>query len=542
MARNAPTSREGVEKDILAVIKPKRTAVRRSTTKSLTEKSSKESKKNTVSIEDAGDFFSSSPLSSEPNLSEQKKHRSEREVSLSGEQSSLKRNLAQKQHSTQTHEPSLAQIDPELIEQLVSKRLASIEKRFQERIDKLNAPTSVAHTNPTDNDEHNDEHDDEVIDDFLPSDWGLNNKQQNRKKHLQKNRLDFFLYLMIDRGSSDFHFHVGSSPTFRKSGDMVPMRYRPIRQRDWARFIRPICPPGYWERWEASGDIDFAYEIEGLARFRVNLFRQHSGGSAVFRVIPSKILTLEELGMPPSLMKLAELKHGLVLITGPTGSGKSTTLAALIHMINKRKAYHIITLEDPIEFVHKGLKSIVHQREIGTHSRSFSDALNGAVREDPDLILVGEMRDRETIRLALEAAEKGVLVFGTLHTNSATKTIDRIINVFPITEQDQIRSVLADTVEGVVSQQLLRRKSGGRVAALEIMFSTSALGNIIREGKTTQLASLIQTGQRQGMVIMDDSLNTLIEQDIITPEAALEKAIDKDRFKPLLEEQNGSKT
>ncbi|MBH24788.1 MAG: type IV pili twitching motility protein PilT [Myxococcales bacterium] len=342
---------------------------------------------------------------------------------------------------------------------------------------------------------------------------------------------------MIDRGSSDFHFHVGSSPTFRQSGDMTPMRYRPIRQRDWARFVRPICPPGLWERWEATGDVDFAYEIEGLARFRVNLFRQHSGGGAVFRVIPSKILSLEELGMPPQLVKLAELDSGLVLITGPTGSGKSTTLAAIIDMINRRKAYHIITLEDPIEFVHRGMQSIIHQREVGTHARTFNDALKGAVREDPDLILVGEMRDRETIRLALEASEKGVLVFGTLHTNSATSTIDRIINVFPVADQDQIRSVLSDTIRGVVSQQLLRRKNGGRVAALEIMFSTSGMGNIIREGKTQQLSSLIQTGQRLGMITMDDSLTQLINADVITAEAAMEKAIEKERFKDLVEEE-----
>ncbi len=346
-----------------------------------------------------------------------------------------------------------------------------------------------------------------------------------------RNRVDFFLRLMIDKGASDFHLHVGNSPLYRQGGNMSPMRYRPMRQLDWERLMRPITPGPLWEAFERTGDVDFAYEIPGLARFRVNMMQQHRGGGAVFRLIPSNIMTLEQLGIPPQVSQLAGLDSGLVLITGPTGSGKSTTLAALIDLINRRKADHLITIEDPIEFVHPRRRCLVHQREVGTHTSEFNEALKAAIREDPDLILVGEMRDRETMLLALQAAEKGMLVYGTLHTNSAAKTVDRIINAFPVEEQDQVRGVLAGTLRGVVSQQLLRRVGGGRVAALEILFSSRAMANLIREGKTHHIPSLMQTGRKVGMIQMDESLMTLIKRGIITREAALEKAIDKEPFK-----------
>jgi twitching motility protein PilT len=369
---------------------------------------------------------------------------------------------------------------------------------------------------------------------ILDADWGCEvEKVEDTTDYAEggrRNRIDFFLKLMIDRGASDFHFHVGTSPIYRQSGQIAPMRYRPVRQRDWERMIRPICPPGIWEEFEATGDVDFAYEIPGTARFRANLMRQERGAGAVFRIIPSKILTLDQLGMPPQLSRFADLDSGLVLITGPTGSGKSTTLAALIDMINTNKKYHVITIEDPIEFVHQPRNSLMHQREIGAHSTTFNGALMAAMREDPDLILMGEMRDRETMTLALQAAEKGMLVYGTLHTNSASKTVDRIINAFPVDEQDQIRTILAGTLRGVVSQQLLRRNGGGRVAALEILFCNRAIANLIREGKTHHIQSAIQTGSREGMVLMDQSLLKLVDEGVITKEAALEKAIDKSVF------------
>ena len=365
---------------------------------------------------------------------------------------------------------------------------------------------------------------------LLSDDWGRKPSDDEAKAG-RRNRIDFFLRLMIDKGASDFHLHVGNSPIYRQSGNMSPMRYRPMRQRDWERLIRPITPPPLWESYERGGDVDFAYEIAGVARFRVNLLKQYRGGGAVFRLIPSNIMNLEQLGLPHQIARFAEMDNGLVLVTGPTGSGKSTTLAALIDLINRRKADHLITIEDPIEFVHPMHRCLLHQREVGTHTVEFNEALTAAIREDPDLILVGEMRDRETMLLALQAAEKGMLVFGTLHTNSAAKTVDRIINAFPVEEQDQVRTVLASTLQGVVSQQLLRRIGGGRVAALEILFSSRAMANLIREGKTHHLPSIMQTGKKRGMIQMDDSLMTLVKTGVISREAALEKALEKEPFK-----------
>ncbi len=354
------------------------------------------------------------------------------------------------------------------------------------------------------------------------------------------NKIDRFLKLMNDRGASDLHLSVGRPPIFRLSGRMEPIRYRVLDDRDFESFLKPISPPHLWDQYVREGDADYAYEVPGLARFRVNMFKQQRGMGAVFRIIPTKLMTIEQLGLPPSVKKLTSLDGGLVLVTGPTGSGKSTTLSAIIHEMNMTRAMHFVTIEDPIEFVHQNRTSLVSQREIGPHSKSFSAALRAAVREDPDCILVGEMRDLETIEMALKAAETGLLVFGTLHTNSAAKTIDRIINVFPTDQQEGVRGILSGVIKGVLAQQLLRRKGGGRVAALEILFGTPALSSLIREGKTHQIAGLIGQGKSQGMIAMDDSLRSLVERDVIEPHAALEKALEKDEMRKWLKERGAS--
>jgi twitching motility protein PilT len=344
-------------------------------------------------------------------------------------------------------------------------------------------------------------------------------------------KIDRFLRLMNDRGASDFHLTVGRPPMVRASGSMETIRYRMISEIDFTELLEPITPPVLWESFKKTGDMDYSYEIPGLARYRVNLFRQQRGSGAVFRVIPTKIMTIEQLGLPDQVRRIAQIRSGLVLVTGPTGSGKSTTLAAIIDLINETRSLHIITIEDPIEFVHPNKKCLIHQREIGNHAKSFAEALKAAGREDPDLILVGEMRDLDTIAMALSAAERGTLVFGTLHTNNAAKTMDRIISVFPAAEQEGIRNVLGETVRAVLAQQLLPQVGGGRVAALEILFSSPAIGNMIREGKTPQITSAIQTGVREGMVDMDTSIRRLYEAKRITGRAAYDKAIDKEQFK-----------
>lgn len=353
-------------------------------------------------------------------------------------------------------------------------------------------------------------------------------------------RIDRFLKLMNDRGASDLHLSVGRPPIFRLSGRMDPVRYRVLDDRDFVSLLEPITPPHLWSQFVNEGDADYAYEVPGLARFRVNLFRQQRGYGAVFRIIPTRLMTIEQLGLPPSVRKLTELAGGLVLVTGPTGSGKSTTLSAIINEMNEKRSMHFVTIEDPIEFVHPNKASLMSQREVGPHSGSFSAALRAAVREDPDAILVGEMRDLETIEMALKAAETGLLVFGTLHTNSAAKTIDRIINVFPVDQQESVRGVLSGVIKGVLAQQLLRRKQGGRVAAVEVLFGTPALSAIIREGKTHQIGGLIQQGRAAGMVTMDESLRALVEGDVIEPHAALEKAIDKDEMRKWLAQRGAS--
>jgi pilus retraction protein PilT len=348
-------------------------------------------------------------------------------------------------------------------------------------------------------------------------------------------KIDRFLKLMNDRGASDFHMTVGRPPMLRASGTIESIRYRTLSEADFTEMLKPVTPARLWDEYVQTGDIDYSYEIPGVARYRVNLFRQQRGGGAVFRVIPTKIMTLEQLGLPDQVRRIASIRSGLVLVTGPTGSGKSTTLAAIIDLINETRSLHIITIEDPIEFVHPNKKCLVHQREIGSHAKSFAEALKAAGREDPDVVLVGEMRDLETIAMALSAAERGTLVFGTLHTNNAAKTMDRIISVFPAPEQEGVRNVLGETIRGVVAQQLMPKVGGGRVAALEILFASPAIGNMIREGKTSQVTSAIQTGVKEGMVDMDTSIRRLFEAGKVTARAAYDKAIDKEQFKELLE-------
>jgi len=354
---------------------------------------------------------------------------------------------------------------------------------------------------------------------------------------MKANRIDRFLKLMKDRGASDLHLTTGRPPIFRLSGRIDPIRYRILSDHDFEDLLKPTAPEHLWKDYLETGDADYAYAVEGLARFRVNLFRQERGHGAVLRIIPSKIMTLDQLGMPHSVRGIAKMRSGLVLVTGPTGSGKSTTMAGIIHEMNQTRPLHFVTIEDPIEFVHTNAKSLVSQREIGPHAKDFKKALRAAVREDPDVILVGELRDLETIEMALAAAETGLLVFGTLHTNSASKTIDRVINVFPTERQDGVRGVLGGVLKAVVAQQLLRRKKGGRVAALEVLFGSSALASLIRQGKTHQIPGMISSGAGKGMIAMDKSLHKLIEADIIDPLAGLEKALNKDEFRDWMKER-----
>jgi len=348
-------------------------------------------------------------------------------------------------------------------------------------------------------------------------------------------QIDAFFKLMHEQGASDLHLVAGHQPVMRIHGDLERVKFRELDNDTLKAMLYEITPEHKMKVFEETGDVDFAYEVPGIARYRVNLFMQLHGIGAVFREIPSEIMTCDQLGLPAVVKRLAQLPKGLVLVTGPTGSGKSTTLAAVIDEANNTRKDHIITIEDPIEFVHKSKKAVVNQREVGTHTKSFSTALRGALREDPDIILVGEMRDLETISLAIEAAATGHLVFGTLHTINASKTVDRIIEVFPVDEQEQIRSTLADSLRAVVSQTLFKRiDRKGRVAALEIMIATPAVRNLIRERKTFQIPSMLQTGKKYGMQSLDDAIMDLLNRGIISAEEAFNKCGDKSRFLPFL--------
>ena len=348
-------------------------------------------------------------------------------------------------------------------------------------------------------------------------------------------QIDAFFKLMNEQGASDLHMVSGQQPVLRIRGEMERVKYKTLENDDLKAMLYEIVAEDKVKLFEETGDVDFGYEIPGLARYRGNLFMQKYGIAAVFREIPSEILTCEQLGLPKVIRKLASLPKGLVLVTGPTGSGKSTTLAAIVDEVNKIRKDHILTIEDPIEFVHKSQSCIVNHREVGTHTESFSAALRGALREDPDIILVGEMRDLETIALAMEAAMTGHLVFGTLHTLNAMKTVDRVIEIFPANQQAQVRSTLADSLKAVVSQNLFKRVDvKGRCAALEILIATPAVRNLIREGKTYQIASAMQTGKKYGMQTLDDAIMEVLQKGWISPDDAYINCIEKSKFVPFL--------
>jgi twitching motility protein PilT len=375
--------------------------------------------------------------------------------------------------------------------------------------------------------------------------WGMNLKRlkvfillmiwkKGRKRDRMAEINNLFHY-MIDNNASDLHLSTGARPKIRKHGELEEMDTPELTNDGLEKMLFEITTEEQKQTFNNKRDLDFAYEIPDVARFRANYFEQKRGMGAVFRVIPTKILTVEELGLPQQVLKLTHLSRGLVLVTGPTGSGKSTTLAAIIDYINRNRKEHILTVEDPIEFVHENKGCLVNHREIGTNTESFAAALRAALREDPDVILVGEMRDLETIELAITAAETGHLVFGTLHTNSAAKTIDRIIDAFPAGQQAQIRTMLSESLKGVICQQLLRRiDQPGRLAALEILFCKTAVANLIREGKTFQIPSMIQTGKGQGMQLMDQAIMEFLMKKQISPEEAYLKANDKSAFERFL--------
>src|SRR5947208_16125134 len=347
--------------------------------------------------------------------------------------------------------------------------------------------------------------------------------------------LDRFLSVIVKHGGSDLHIGEGQPPKMRVHGDIMPIRDEPISHEDATRMLSEVCGPRNWEIFEQRRDLDFAYEMDEASRFRSNYFKQSNGYGATFRLIPTKIATLEELGIPLVVKEFANVRGGLVLITGPTGSGKTTTQAALIDHINQNFSKHVVTIEEPIEFVHDNKRSTITQREVPTDSSSFAAGLKAALREDTDIVLVGEMRDLETVSLALTAADTGLLVFGTLHTNNARKTVDRMVDVFPADRQSQARAMLAKSLRGVVAQLLLKRADRpGRIAVNEILIANAAVAAIIREGATQKLQDVIISGKAQGMQFMDDAVWELLEKGIISPHEAFMKAIDKNRFKPFL--------
>ncbi len=364
----------------------------------------------------------------------------------------------------------------------------------------------------------------------------------NSSESRTQNRMDDLFYKMAEIGASDLHMSVSAQPMVRKDGRMAKLECGEgvLTAASMKELLYSIMPKKNQEEFERRHDTDFAYEIEGLARFRANIFADRKGMGGVFRIIPTKILTAEQLGLSKSIMDLCQLSKGLVVVTGPTGSGKSTTLCAMVDSINKNREDHIITIEDPIEFTHENQKCLVNQREVHNHTDSFKDALRAALREDPDIVLVGEMRDLETIAIAIETAETGHLVFGTLHTTTAVSTIDRIIDQFPADRQQQVRVMLSESLRGVIAQTLLPKKGGGRVAALEVLIITPAISNLIREGKTFQIASSMQTGKAHGMVMLNDALMDLVKKGLVEPRDAYIKAVDKPGFESLLQ-RNGMK-
>ncbi|CAM3817490.1 PilT/PilU family type 4a pilus ATPase [Corallococcus sp. ZKHCc1 1396] len=344
-------------------------------------------------------------------------------------------------------------------------------------------------------------------------------------------RIATWFDVLLDKKGSDLHMAVGYPPLGRIRGELVPLREEPLASDELESLLFELCSPEQKRQITEELDLDFAYGYGTKARFRANYFYRMTGIGAVFRTIPSKVLSLEDLKTPEVVRKMADRRSGLVLVTGPTGSGKSTTLAGMINHINKTRASHVLTIEDPVEFVHESLKAQVTHREVGPHASSFATAIRSAGREDPNVILIGELRTNETMKLALQLASFGVLVFATVHTNSAPATIDRIINAFPADEQGQVRGMLAESLAGIVAQQLVKTADGkGRVAALEILVGGAAIASMIREGKVFQIASKMQAGQGQGMQTLDMHLERLVKDDVILPDAALEKAQDKENF------------
>jgi twitching motility protein PilT len=345
-----------------------------------------------------------------------------------------------------------------------------------------------------------------------------------------RERIDKLLCMLVQGGGSDLHLRVGEPPIIRKSGEMTRIEGAKQTDAELELLIASIMPDRNRKEFAEHNDTDFAYEIEGVARYRANVLKDRKGIAAVFRVIPTTIVTADQLGISPEVQKLCYLTKGLVLVTGPTGSGKSTTLCALIDLVNRSRSDHVITIEDPIEFVHENKGCIITQRQVGVHTDSFKSALRAALREDPDIILVGELRDLETVAIAIETAETGHLVFGTLHTTTAASTIDRLIDQFPADRQEQVRTMLSDSLKGVVSQVLCKKVGGGRVAAREILLVTPAVSNLIREGKTFQVPSIMQTSKRIGMVTMNDTLMGLVESKQVEPREAWMKSVDKPSF------------
>jgi len=342
--------------------------------------------------------------------------------------------------------------------------------------------------------------------------------------------LSELLAFAVKNGASDIHISAGLPPLIRIDGEMRRIKVDPLTSNVVHDMIYDIMLDSQRKEFEERLEADFAFEIASVARFRVNAYNQARGPAAAFRTIPTEVLSLEDINAPPIFRTLSEKHRGLVLVTGPTGSGKSTTLAAMVDYVNHSKKGHILTIEDPIEFVHQSHNCLINQREVGRHTQSFNNALRSALREDPDVVLVGEMRDQETISLALTAAETGHLVFGTLHTSSAAKTIDRIIDVFPAGEKEMVRAMLSESLEGVIAQRLLKKPEGGRVAAYEIMTATPAIRNLIREAKVPQIYGMIQTGRDAGMVTMDQSLDDLVSRNLVTRETARTLAVDQSKF------------